>query len=93
MIYGFYVTGGLYTDPLDSPGSIVLEMITGTLYTIYSYIYTQDLFSVDSQLASRTPFTPDRFMRFVAGLSHSRLTRCQRVDDTACHGRHSRVPD
>lgn len=47
MIDGFYVTGGLYTDPLDSPGGgvwgVVLEMITGTLYTVYSYIHTVSL--------------------------------------------------
>lgn len=39
---------GLYADPLASPrgvlGGFVLEMITGTLYTVYSYIHTVSLF-------------------------------------------------
>lgn len=61
------VVDGFYADPLDSSSGIVLEMITGTLYTVYSYIYTQYLLSVDSQSASWTLFTPDRLMLFVAG--------------------------
>lgn len=78
MGYGSYVTDGLYTDPLDSlwgggGGGVVLEMITGTLYTVYSYIHTQYLFSVDSQSVSWTPFSPDHFTSFVAGLSCSPL--------------------
>lgn len=70
----------------------MLKMITGTLYTVCSYIHTVSVLC-GLTVSIEDAFTPVRFMRFVAGLSRSHLTHCQHDGHTVSHGRQSHVSE